>query len=243
MRAIIFILVVFPCFARADDARVQFYADPTLVESGLIKHIRPRFSLKTQVGVDMVGNPEAADLTLAGQGQPVFTGLGQTWHVEVQTDHAGAARFRDWLVSDIGTRTIFAFAPEGVALFSAPEEEARVEAPVAQTDDAVRGREVAFAICGRCHVTETERRMAGIGSSPSFAVLRSLEDWDYRFSAFYVLNPHPSFTQIDDVTEPFLAHRPPPITPIVLTMEELEAILAYVETIAPADLGEPLALQ
>lgn len=243
MRALVAILAVCPGLARADEGRVQFYADPSLVESGLIQHIRPRFSLKTGVGVDMVDAPDGADLLIWDQGQPVFAGLGQNWLLQLDEGHSGAVRFGDWLTSEIGQRTIFGFAPEGDPIFSAPEAETVEAAPVTVSGNAVSGREVAFANCGRCHVTETERRMAGIGSTPSFAVLRSLDDWDYRFAAFYVLNPHPSFVQIEDVTDPFPPNRPAPIAPVELTLDDLDALLSYVETLAPADLGEPLAVQ
>ena len=74
--------------------------------------------------------------------------------------------------------------------------------------DALRGEEVSLSHCGRCHVVSDKNRMNSIGSTPSFAVLRTLRDWEDRFQAFYVLNPHPAFTQITDVTKPFDATRP-----------------------------------
>ena len=79
-------------------------------------------------------------------------------------------------------------------------------------------------------------RMGGLGSTPSFAVLKTLNDWEVRFRGFYMLNPHPSFTQIPDVTDPFDESRPPPIVPLEITLEDLDAILAYVATIEPAEL-------
>lgn len=243
MRGLVIIFTLLAGLARADDVRVQFYAAPELVESGLIQHIRPRFSLKTSVGVDIVSDPAVATLLIWDQGDPVFAGLGQVWYLERPGAHEGSDRFARWITSEIGQRTITGFAPEGRALFattdtaSAPAQEAGLSA------DAQAGREVAFARCGRCHVTETERRMTGIGSTPSFPVLRSLDNWDYRFAAFYTLKPHPAFTQIEDLTEPFPAHQPPPLVPVELTLDELDALLAYVEGLAPADLGEALELQ
>ena len=85
--------------------------------------------------------------------------------------------------------------------------------------------------------------MSTIGSTPSFALIRSFPDWDSRFQAFFALNPHPAFTIVEGVTEPFAASRPPAIVPVKLTLEELDSILAYVETIAPAELGTPLQLR
>jgi hypothetical protein len=85
--------------------------------------------------------------------------------------------------------------------------------------------------------------MNAIGSTPSFFALRSLSDWEARFAAFFALNPHPSFTQVTGVTEPFAEDRPPPIVPITLSLEDLEAILAYVAALEAADLGAPLVHQ
>ena len=60
------------------------------------------------------------------------------------------------------------------------------------------------------------------------------------FQAFYVLAPHPAFTQIKDVTEPFPIDLPSPIAPMEITLDDLEAILAYVAEMPPADLGAPI---
>ncbi len=88
-----------------------------------------------------------------------------------------------------------------------------------------------------------QTRLTTIGSTPSFALLRGFPDWSDRFEAFFVLRPHPAFTIVEEVTEPFDQSRPPPIVPIKVTMEDIEAILAYVSVMKPADLGSPLKLQ
>jgi hypothetical protein len=74
-------------------------------------------------------------------------------------------------------------------------------------------------------------------------VLRALGDWEARFQSFYALKPHPAFTQITGVTAPFATHLPPAIVPIEVTPHEIEAILAYVGGLAPADLGAPIQVQ
>ncbi len=74
-------------------------------------------------------------------------------------------------------------------------------------------------------------------------MLRAFADWESRFSAFYVLNPHPSFTQIAEVTAPFPLHRPSPIVPVEMTLEEVEAVVAYVAALAAAGLGPALEHQ
>jgi hypothetical protein len=73
--------------------------------------------------------------------------------------------------------------------------------------------------------------------------LRAMRNWDQRFQTFFALNPHPAFTQVADVTPPFPIDRPSPIIPVEMTLDDLEAILAYVSTIEPADLGAPLQHQ
>jgi hypothetical protein len=79
-----------------------------------------------------------------------------------------------------------------------------------------------------------------MGASPSFRLLRTFPDWQNRFEAFFTLKPHPAFTQVEDVTEPFPIHLPSPIAPIEVTLDEIDAILAYVATVEPADLGAPI---
>ena len=117
------------------------------------------------------------------------------------------------------------------------------EEGVEREGEAGRGADWAVGAWGRGHVVGEVNRMNGMGSTPSFAVLRSLDDWLERFLAFYALNPHPSFTIIPDVTEPFDETRPSPISPVTLTLEELENIVAYTATMDPADLGSPIAHQ
>lgn len=244
MRIFILIFCLLPTFASADDRLVRLFAPAPLVESGLLKHILPRFSLKTQVRVEMVPEHDSADAVLGSQGQALFSGLGETWHIAVaDAEHAGTARFVDWLNSDIGKRTIFGFAPNGTEVFAPPKVQAVAAVEVELDGDAVLGKSISRIQCGRCHVTERARSMSGIGSTPSFFVLRSFEDWEERFSAFYVLKPHGAFTQIEDVTEPFPIDRPSPIAPIELTLDELEAVLAYVAAMKAADLGAPLQHQ
>ena len=82
-----------------------------------------------------------------------------------------------------------------------------------------------------------------ISTMPSFALMRSFPDWETRFATFHLLKPHGSFTQIDGVTDPFDPASPPSIMPMTMTLDELDAILAYVSGIKPADLGAPLQFQ
>jgi len=107
----------------------------------------------------------------------------------------------------------------------------------ARADDFAPGEKLTLFHCGRCHVINERNKYGGIGSTPSFAALRTLDDWEDRFDAFWTLNPHPSFTQVEGMTEPFPPNRPSPIYPMKLTLDEVETITEYARTIAPKDLG------
>ena len=225
----------------AQDA-LGLAAPAEVTDTGLLKHILPRFSLKTGVRIRA---RDGGELTLAPAppGRPVFRGARATWHLR-HGGEAGAQRFEDWLTSDIGKRTIEAFAPTNSAPpFSTSFETAAVAEETGFDGDAARGETLALQHCGRCHVVSEANRSNGIGSTPSFGVLRSLGDWTARFEAFYVLKPHGAFTQVEGVTEPFSPERPPPIFPVEMTIDEVEAILAYVSEIPAADLGAPLKTQ
>ena len=62
--------------ASGNDRLVRLYADEALVQSGLMKHILPRFSLKTQVRVELVSADVQHDLTLGESGRALFQGVG-----------------------------------------------------------------------------------------------------------------------------------------------------------------------
>ena len=106
--------------------------------------------------------------------------------------------------------------------------------------DAARGEDFSFANCGRCHVVGDRNKMKGIGSTPSFPVLRSLNDWEERFSTFYARIPHPAIVQLEGVSAPFDPAFPPANQPLRLTLDQLEDILTFVSALQAADLGAPL---
>lgn len=230
---------------RAQSRTFRLSAPDTLVASGFLKHLLPRFSLKTQVRIELVGAGEAdARLSSEGRGTPVFEGLDATWVLITLTpgnEHVG--RFKDWITSEVGRKTIGGFKPDGKALFTAAAAREEADEQVVLSGNVVEGEQLAVRHCGRCHMVNEATRMTTIGSSPSFAVMRGFADWQARFEAFFALNPHPSFTLIDGVTEPFDASRPSPIVPLEMTLDELDAILAFVSKIPPADLGAPIQYQ
>ncbi|MDA7427887.1 hypothetical protein PGB28_05405 [Primorskyibacter aestuariivivens] len=227
--------------AVAQDKRFTLNAAPELVASGLTQHLIPRFSFKTQVRITLTDGD--ADLTLSGtgKGRAVFSGMGKTWRMSnPQSEHA--KRFADWLTSEVGRNTIASFAPEGTKLFSPDVETAVIEETIAYDGDAAEGARLSELHCARCHVVHPERRLKSIGSTPSFMLMRTFDDWDSRFAAFFALKPHPAFTQVEGITEPFPVHRPPPIVPLEMTLDDIDAILAYVQLLEPADLGAPLQI-
>ncbi len=240
------ILAAAPPQVKAQSQSFRLSAPDNLAATGFLKHILPRFSLKHGVRIELV--PEGAEaearLTASGSGVPVFSGLGKKWVLsqpDPGNDHV--TRFEDWLTSDVGKRTIDAFQPDGTPLFTAAAGRPEDTEVLVVAGDAAKGEKLAVRHCGRCHIVNNATRMTSIGSTPSFAVMRGFSDWQDRFEAFFSLNPHPSFTVIEGVTQPFSANRPPPIVPLELTMNELDAILAFVSQIQPADLGAPIQYQ
>ena len=234
-----------PVGARAAEG-FRLAAPEPLVDTGLLKYVLPRFSLKTGIRIEVVGVDEAADILLApdAEGPRVFTGPTATWRMQINTpSHEGAVRFSEWLTSDVGQRTVTSFAVDGETLFQLPAEEERQVAEVSFDGDPVLGLDLSVVHCARCHAVNDATRMNAIGSTPSFMVLRAMADWDIRFQTFYILNPHPAFTQVEDVTPDFPINRPSPIAPVEMTLGDLEAILAYVAEMAPADLGAPIQHQ
>ncbi|RLJ59922.1 hypothetical protein BCF46_0112 [Litoreibacter meonggei] len=236
--ALVAALIVTP--ALSQDKAFTLQTPDALVETGFMKHLLPRFSLKT--GIRITTSTEVGDAAFGAGGTAVFRQGDTLWHLD-KTAGPYTDAFHDWLLSDVGKRTIEAFAPDGDALFSADIGVAVEVQAVAVTGDAALGERVSLTRCGRCHVVNETNRMNAIGSTPSFGLMRNFPDWQERFETFFLLKPHPAFTQVADVTEPFAAHLPSPIAPIEVTLQEIEAITAYVASIAPADLGAPIQSQ
>lgn len=235
------ILALFATAASANDKELMLYVPDELVSTGLMKHILPRFALKTQIRVKLVDTPDAAEATLGAEGAPVIARGSKIWHL---SDNGGpdAERFADWIGKSVGHSAITGFVPASGAGFTIPETLGTQVETVIYEGDAALGLRISKAKCGRCHSVDHEK-MNTIGSAPSFAAMRTFEDWGARFAGFYALRPHPPFTQIADVTDPFPEDRPSPIVPIEMTLDEIEAMLAYVQQVEPADLGAPIEHQ
>ncbi len=226
----------------AQEADLKLAVPQALEDAGFMQFLVPRFSLKTSIRISRVAEEDAAQMQFGTTGTAVFSGLGQTWHLTHDGD-ARAVRFLDWLESDIGVRTIESYQSPDGEVFTVPTVEVAAAPETVFDGDAVLGETLSLDKCGRCHVVNDTNRMKGMGSTPSFALMRTFEDWETRFATFHELKPHPSFTQVEGVTEPFDPTRPPPIVPVLMTLDDLDAILAYVADIEPADLGAPLQFQ
>lgn len=260
---LIALLFFSPDAAWSQARDFSLFASPVLNDAGLMKFLLPRFSLKTGVSIELkpLGEegvmPNGADVVLtdiaaatAGKAIAAMQGFGKTFYVATtfsSTDNSATARkamrFVDWLLADIGQRTIEQFKRDGKQLFKRAANAKPAPAQAVLTGDRAVGETLSYNKCGRCHVVGEKNRLKGIGSTPSFAVVRAIADWRLRFETFFTRNPHPSFTLIPGVTPRFDATRPPPIRPLALTLDELDDILAFVATIEPADLGAPIKHQ
>lgn len=228
--------------AKADEKTMTLSVPEALSDSGLWKYILPRFSLKTGVRVSL---GDDGDLTLSqrGSGAAILQQGQMIYKIDTPRTKA-AERFADWLQSDVGRRTIDGYTPaDGETAITAASLNTETAQTTVFTGDAAMGETLSLSQCGRCHVVSDKNRMNGLGSTPSFALLRTFPDWEERFTAFYVLRPHGAFTQIEDVTEPFDATLPSPIAPVEITLDDLDAILAFVSLIPPANLGAPIQHQ
>ena len=246
MRMLLFLIWLIPASVAAQDNRLRLAIPDDLAASGFMDYLLPRFSLKNATPVDRLPEGAPADLafTTDPTGSAVFTGPDGTWYLARVSDTDAAAKFADWLASEAGGRAITGFVVDGVAPYSLPQAaEVQVVRVAINPALAAAGADLSLVHCGRCHVVSEANRMKAIGSTPSFALLRTFDDWDIRFQTFYVLKPHPAFTQITDVTDPFDPSRPSPIVALEISADDLDAIIAYVATIAPADLGAPLQSQ
>lgn len=215
-----------------------------MITSGFDKQILPRFKFKHRITVVPVTTGDA-DMELGPEGDRIFQTIdGEVVRLSITTTDGEktelAAKFRSWLKSGPGKAAIESFKPDGQQIYTTEVAVVTVEEEEVFDGDTVDGARLALVHCGRCHVVDNRNRMGGIGSTPSFAAMRGRENWSNLFRAFYVHNPHPSFTQVEDVTEPFDPDRPIHVAPVEITLEEIEAITAFVATIKPKQLGRPV---
>lgn len=227
--------------ASAQDLTIRM--PDHMLESGFDKQILPRFGFKHRIRVEPVANG-AADMVLSdepGGFRIMVDADDRVWYLAIETEDSGvaeqAATFLDWLQSVPGKAAIESFEQDGTPVYSTEVKVVVVQEAETFEGDKALGARLALVHCGRCHVVDERNRMGGIGSTPSFGALRGRENWPDLFRAFYVHNPHPSFTQVEGVTEPFDPKRQIHVAPVEITLDEIEAIAAFVDTIEPKDLG------
>lgn len=235
------VCLILPALAVAEDRAFRLALPETLTSGGFDKHVLTRFKFKHRISVSAVAPGAEADAALLpdGEGARVFQdGDGTPWRiVRLTAGDADVKTFMDWLKSAPGKAAIETYAPEGTPIFTT--EVTVTAAPEAEVfeGDEVDGARLSLVHCGRCHVVDDRNRMGGIGSAPSFAAMRARSNWSDLFRAFWSHNPHPSFTQVEGLTEPFDPDRAINIAPVEITPDEIEAITAFVATMAPKNLG------
>ncbi len=93
------------------------------------------------------------------------------------------------------------------------------------------GRKIAERHCARCHVVGDFNPSGGIGSTPSFQLLAKRADWLERVQTFYERRPHPVFVRVPGV--PPWTKLPPYAKEFRITMQDIQDLIAFVETLQP----------
>ena len=57
----------------------------------------------------------------------------------------------------------------------------------ATATDYAPGEKLTLFHCGRCHVINEKNKYGGIGSTPSFGALRTMEDWEDRIMPIHLI--------------------------------------------------------
>ena len=173
--------------AVAQDKAFDLQVPQALIETGFTKHLLPRFSLKTGVRITVTTDP--AQAAFGTQGTPVFRQGENIWYLE-KTDGPNTDAFEQWLLSDVGKRTIEAFAPDGEAMFSGTDVGVKETVQTVNvTGDLALGERISLQRCGRCHVVNEKNRMNAIGSTPSFGLMRTFETGNTGSRASSCSNP------------------------------------------------------
>lgn len=107
----------------------------------------------------------------------------------------------------------------------------------AQDGDVEEGRKIATTHCSRCHVVGDFNPYGGVGNTPSFQRLVSnFDDYLQRFQTFYERPPHPPFVEVPEVAQP--GNLPANAKVFRVTSENIEDVIAFVETLKEDDGGE-----
>lgn len=107
---------------------------------------------------------------------------------------------------------------------------AAADSAVAQEDLVEKGRQISEQHCIRCHVVRDDSPFSGIASTPSFRLLvTALPDWRERFETFYQRRPHPAVVTFRGFTP--LTNDEPPVRTVDLVLDDVEAIVAFAESL------------
>jgi hypothetical protein len=217
----------------------------TVIPSELVQYVVPRFSLKTRIRFDQVES--SGDIQLVTErpetGAEVLKLVsGETVYITAVGGAVESSDYRafvDWLVSEPGRATIADFELDGrqIAIPTAADEAAPIEMVIVGNID--HGRELSSDHCRRCHKVDRADKYAGIDNAPSFHAMRSFDDWYIRFSRFYAVSPHKALISVEgsgiEKNRALIT-----IAPIDLQMDDINDIVAFVNSLTPLDLGKPI---
>lgn len=105
-------------------------------------------------------------------------------------------------------------------------------AAAAETSLIQKGLDLSKRHCARCHIVSDKDRFTGISSTPSFKIMiEVLKDWQDRFQTFMARNPHPAHIRLE-TDDPRPENLPVTTYEVILSHDDIEAILAYVNSMA-----------
>jgi len=238
-------VLAFSSIVRGEPARVLIDLPSEMSDSGFAAHVLPRFQFRARIKLVPATPDQTAVVGFTkarGKGTPVLTARdGTVFSLRFPKGNAAGQKLLKWFLSTPGKNAVASFPKGGPPLFSIYQAPTITEQNHLPEGNALLGSELALRHCGRCHVVDERNRMGGIGSTPSFGALRARDNWQTLFRVFWTEPPHPSFTLIPGMTDAFTSTRPAYISPVQLTLEQVDAIIAFVASIAPKDLGAPLS--
>ena len=216
-----------------------------VIPSELVQYVIPRFSLKTRIRFDQVES--AGDIQLVTErpetGAEVLKLVsGETVYITAVGGAVESSDYRafvDWLVSEPGRATIadFELMVSRSRFRRPPRKLLRIEMVIVGNID--HGRELSSDHCRRCHKVDRADKYAGIDNAPSFHAMRTFDDWYIRFSRFYAVSPHKALISVEgsgiEKNRALIT-----IAPIDLQMDDINDIVAFVNSLTPLDLGKPI---
>lgn len=149
---------------QAQEKEITLISDPELKTSGLWSYVLPRFKLKTGIKVHVVYGSGSlnSDVLMQRDGTtPVMVrGDGLEFRATLNRASQHGTRFMEWLVSEVGQRTISAFkVDEQQVFFPAVVEVLEDSQPL--KGNVLIGEETAIRKCGRCMLLVSGTNMAG----------------------------------------------------------------------------------